>query len=96
MCDIENGDLTPPEGVDWAIQRLARVGGLPPILYADLSEMQEVISEMEARKIPRDRVRLLVADPTGMPHIPEGYDGCQYLWNGQRYDMSLLEAGFFD
>jgi hypothetical protein len=94
--DIENGDATPDQAPAWAKRQLAR-GQHRPCLYASASQMPAVWAAIARAGIHRQEVRLWVADWTYQPHIPAGYDACQWTDKalGRNLDESLCTAGFF-
>jgi hypothetical protein len=95
--DIENGDFTPQSGVR-AVKGMLVDKVHRPVLYANLSTMPLVKAAMVDYVVASEEIRLLVADYTGSPHIPEGYDGCQWTNKamGRNLDQSLLVSDFFD
>jgi hypothetical protein len=103
--DIETGDATPEEAAAWVTRQLS-LGVSRPCLYADASEMIQVISAMNAAGVPRSALRLWSAHYTGQAHIcgpsscralPESADGTQWTdnANGLDLDESLLLDDFF-
>ena len=92
--DIEHGDALPGDAPDW--YRLGPREFLP-VFYASLSTMPEVRATLTKAGIVRPAYKLLVADWTGVPHIPAGYDGCQWTDRalGRNLDQSLLLPNFF-
>jgi hypothetical protein len=92
--DVENGDATPAQAAVWVRERL-RAGQWRPCIYASRSNMPAVWAELQHAGVQRDQVRLWVADWTGEPHIPAGYDACQYHGGTTvPYDISLCNPGF--
>jgi len=108
-ADAEPGDLTAAAAVQWAAGRAGR-----PVIYASVQGapgygMHDVLAELAAQRIPRERARLLSAHYGGGPHIcgPAScglisvpMDGTQWTNHyptaaGPYVDMSLLEPGFF-
>lgn len=96
MLDVETGDASPSQSPRWVRRQWSR-GVERPILYGSRSTMREILLYLHGAGIPRARVRLLVADPTDTPHIPPGFDGCQWTWhaNGLNLDESKLVPDFF-
>lgn len=94
--DIENGDAIPQEAPGWVRRQKSR-GIRRPILYANLSTMPAVILYLKRAGIALSEVRLWVAHYTGTPHIPEGFDACQFEDNalGRNLDASLCNGDFF-
>lgn len=94
FLDVERYDATPEQAPQWVLVKLKR-GDYKPGIYANRATMPRVWALLAAAGISRNQVRLWVADWTGEPHIPTGYDACQ--WDGgptARYDTSLCAAGF--
>ena len=95
--DVETGDASPSEAPGWVRWMLAR-GHKRPVVYANRSTMPAVWAALSRAGIRRDQVRLWVADWTGSPHIPPGYDACQWIDHGphgENYDISLCLGSFF-
>lgn len=103
--DIETGDASPESAAAWVTRQLAR-GTARPCLYADASEMIQVIEAMKAAGIPRSTLRLWSAHYTNSAHIcgpsscgtlPENADGTQWTdtARGINLDESLLLPDFF-
>lgn len=94
--DVETGDATPQQAPAWVRRQLHR-GVWRPALYANLSTMPAVVHELAQAGLNRDQVRLWVAHYTGEPHIPTGYDACQWTDRalGRNLDESLLADAFF-
>lgn len=95
--DCEAGDATPAQVPGWLMESIAH-GQYRPCIYAGLdTNMPEVIRLLA--NVPRDHYRLWVADQNGTPHIPPGFDACQYDGSALRpelkYDLSLLVDDFF-
>lgn len=64
-----------------------------PGFYADQSDMADIVIPGLAG-IPRSEYRLFVANPTGVLHLPPGYDACQCRWT-DAFDVSVLADDFF-
>lgn len=94
--DVENGDATVADIPAWVKRQLAR-GVKRPCIYASLSKWGE-INAILAQFSLNSRVRRWVADYTGTPHIPEGFDACQFTdtYAGRNLDASLCHADFLD
>lgn len=102
--DIETGDATPAQAPGWAKRQQAR-GVARPVLYANLSTMPAVLSELSAAGIPRSQVRLWSAHYGAGAHIcgpstcghGTAMDGTQWTDTalGRNLDQSLLSADFF-
>lgn len=100
MLDSEPGNTgsTPQERaqavVRWIKRRQAARARFIGV-YADGSDWTFIADEMRREKISVTPLSeggpcfKLIADPTGHPHIPEGFDGCQYLWEKQ-FDESIV------
>ena len=96
--DVETGDATPSQVPGW-VRRQQSNGAKRPIVYANRSTMPAVWSALNGAGIKRNEVRLWVADWTGTPHIPPGYDACQWIDHGphgENYDQSLCLGNFFE
>lgn len=94
FLDVETGDATPEQAVGWVKAKIKR-GDYKPGVYANRSTMPRLWALLETAGIKRNQIRLWVADWTGEPHIPVGYDACQ--WHGGMtvaYDTSLCHPGF--
>lgn len=94
--DVEKGDATPQDVPGWYMRQRLK-GKKLPCFYASLSVMPEVVKELHDHGINRNAVRLWVAHWTNEPHIPVGYDACQ--WTDQalnrNLDASLCFVKFF-
>lgn len=94
--DVEIGDATPQDVPEWVKRQIQR-GIRRPCVYANLSTMPAVITQLQLHGL-RNRVRLWVAHYTHLPHIPSGYDACQ--WSDKAYgrnlDISMCKEDFFD
>jgi hypothetical protein len=93
--DVETGDATPAQAPEW-VRRQLGAGLRRPCIYANRSTMPAVWAALHAAGIERNHVRLWVADWTEEPHIPTGYDACQ--WHGGMtvpFDESLCSPTFF-
>lgn len=105
-CDIEKGDLPPASGADWAQRRLAAAPHSRPVLYASPEapgyRMSQVLTELDARGIGRQEVRLLSAHygwtgPGGPEHIC-GPSTCGLVpipMDGTQWSDSFPGAGGF-
>lgn len=94
--DIESGDAKPVSAPDW-YRRAVQENVWRPCFYADLSTMPEVRKQLDAAGIDRADYRLWVADWTHTPHLPDGYDACQWTDKalGRNLDESLCAPDFF-
>lgn len=93
--DVENGDALPAQTPDW-VKRQWALGNPRPIIYANKSTMTYVTQALHRAGITHS-VGLWVADWTGIPHIPAGYDACQYTDHalGRNLDASLCHPTLF-
>jgi hypothetical protein len=111
-CDCERLDLTPATAAGWVTSKLAAEPSSRPVVYASPEapgyRMSQVISELTARGISRNQVRLLSAHYGAGEHIcgpatckltDVPMDGTQWtssFWTGTAsVDMSVLTDGFF-
>lgn len=94
--DVENGDAIVTDIPAWVKRQLAR-GVKRPCIYASLSKWGEINAILSQYGLS-SRVRRWVADYTGTPHIPEGFDACQFTdtYAGRNLDASLCHADFLD
>lgn len=108
-CDIEKGDLTPQQGAQWVQAAMGRVNR--PIAYADVSDMETVIAELNSAGVARSDYRVMTAHwgvgahicgPTTcrFPGLTQEADGTQWTdqvlgLNGTRIDESWLKDDFF-
>ena len=88
--DVESGDLTPAQ-TPRAVRHQFELGNKRPGLYANRYTWPLIIAALRADGINPATVKKIIADPTGHPHIPPGFDACQYLFAG-RYDKTLFHA----
>jgi len=95
--DIETGDATPSQAPAWVRRQHAR-GVHRPILYANLSTMPAVREAIVNDHIGVHEVKLWVAHYNYQPHIPDGYDACQWTdkSKGKNLDESLCYHEFFE
>jgi hypothetical protein len=108
-CDCETGDLTSPQAVAWAKERLA-AGAYRPGIYASASTMATgILPGLAAAGVDRSSVRLRSAHYGAGEHIcgpatcnlvPVPMDGTQWTStapgiNGAQIDASLLADDFF-
>jgi hypothetical protein len=102
-CDRENGDLSAEGAARWVQYRLSS-GAWKPVVYASISNMAEVISELSKLGIGRDQVRLLSAHYGLGQHIcgpkacPDGkklgldMDGTQWTDKASGFMHSEIDA----
>jgi hypothetical protein len=94
--DVETGDASPDQAPAWVRRQLNR-GVWRPCLYANLSTMPAVIGALAGAGLVRPHVRLWVAEYNYHPHIPAGFDACQWTDQalGRNLDESLCWDSFF-
>ena len=88
--DVESGDLTPAQ-TPRVVRHQLELGNKRPGLYANRFTWPLIIAALRADGINPTIVKKIIADPTGHPHIPPGFDACQYLFAG-RFDKTLFHA----
>lgn len=107
MClDVEPGNARPSDAPKWVKRQLER-GVKRPIVYASVSEMDEVLFELRAAGIKRSQVRVWTAHVEAGKHRC-GPDTCgqlrettadatQWTWTsqGRNLDESTLARNFF-
>jgi len=89
MLDVEKGDAIPAQCPGW-VQRRQAAGVVLPAIYCSLSAYPDV-----ERFCAGLAHVVVVADWTGVPHIPSLPDvvGCQYAAHGT-YDLSLIQSNW--
>ncbi len=94
--DVESGDATVGQAVPWLLRQLNQ-DAHRPCVYGSRSTMSQIVPRLRAAGIRRSEIRLWVADPTGHPHIPAGFDACQWWWGalGRDLDQSACLPTFF-
>lgn len=103
--DIESRDATPDQAAGWVARQFAR-GITRPCLYASVSTMNQVVTAMEAAKVPRMSLRLWsahygagshICGPASCKLISQDMDGTQWTdaAQGKDLDESLLRGDFF-
>lgn len=106
-CDIENGDLSPVSGAQYAAGDLVRGGR--PVLYASTGTMTSVLDALPGAGVARSRVRLLsahygagrhICGPASCGLVSVTMDGTQWTDTaagngGTLVDASLLAPDFF-
>lgn len=88
-ADVETGDFTPEDVVDWALWRRSK--GAIPYVYMNLSTWPRVINAFNARGV--EQPLYWVADWDGIAQIFGGSVGKQYAnptFTGGHYDESLM------
>lgn len=90
--DVEKGNATPRLAAQWARRKL-NLGYPTPWIYANRSTMWRVRLALALAGVKRADVVLWVADWTGRPHLPRGYDACQWTNRalGRNLDQSLVQ-----
>ena len=68
--DVEPGDARPEQVPEWIHRQHAR-GVTRPVLYADLTRMKEVLTELDRAHIARSSVRLWSAHYLKNQHVPQ-------------------------
>lgn len=92
--DVETGDATPADAPGWVRRQHAR-GVKRPIIYANRSTMSAVVAALISDDIKPGEYLLWVAEYAGTgPHIPNGFDACQWQDHNELYDESLCESWF--
>lgn len=94
FLDVETGDATPAQVPAWVKRQFDR-GSHFVGLYANGSTWPAIFQALLAAGISPHRVVKWLAQPTGKPHIPPGFDGCQYSFTGpqgQNVDESIFWA----
>lgn len=94
--DVESGDAIPADVPHWYWRQKLR-GAKRPCIYASLSVMPAIEKELALHHIGRRAVRLWGAHYTNAPHIPLGYDACQWTDKamGRNLDQSLCFGEFW-
>lgn len=87
ILDVEQGDATPAESVDWVLRR--RAAGVDPTVYCNTSTWPEVRAAFRARKVQEPHY--WVAQYDNVQQIPMGAVAKQYYNNDALgYDMSVV------
>jgi hypothetical protein len=84
--DVENGDATPADAPGW----IRRQPLIRPSIYASLDTMPAVTAALHDAGVDRSECLLRVADWTGTPHIPPGFNACQ--WTNRAEGRALDET----
>lgn len=89
VLDVENGDATPEEAVNWVLMR--RHAGADPTVYCNQSAWPQVRAAFATHDVPEPHwwVARYVNDPSTPPPIPAGAIGIQYYDYGG-YDASVI------
>lgn len=87
VLDVETGDATPAESVDWVLMR--RRAGVDPSVYMNTSTWPAVRAAFRARNVAEPHY--WVAQYDGVASIPAGAVAKQYFNNNQAgYDLSVV------
>lgn len=87
VLDVEPGDATPAQSVDWVLMR--RRAGIDPSVYMNASTWPTVRSAFQARGVPEPHY--WVAQYDGVATIPGGAVAKQYYNNNDLgYDLSIV------
>lgn len=85
VLDVENGDATPPQSVDWVLLR--RAAGTDPTVYCSTSTWPTVRAAFQARAVTEPRYWLAQYD--GIAAVPPGAIAKQYA-STVRWDLSAV------
>lgn len=87
ILDVENGDATPEQSVDWVLMR--RRAGVDPTVYMNTSTWPQVRAAFRASKVQEPHY--WVAQYDNVQQIPPGAVAKQYYNNDALgYDMSVV------
>lgn len=93
FLDVEPGCCWPPANAKPWLERRRKAGATLIGLYGDADTWTQL---EEVPGIDLRGVIKWIADQNGVPHIPAGYDGCQYdgsaLDSKLQYDVSLFKT----
>jgi len=81
VLDVEQGDATPEEAVDWA--KAMRAKGQTPVVYTSLSNVDNVRTAFKTADVAEPL--LWVADWTNEPHLVPGSVATQYANGTAQY-----------
>ena len=87
VLDVENGDATPAESVNWVLMR--RAAGTDPTVYCSLSTWPGVRSAFSARGVAPPHYWVADYSLGNNPAIPAGAIALQYADRGG-YDVSVV------
>jgi len=90
VLDVEKGDATPAQAVDWVLHR--RAAHVDPTVYCNTSTWPAVVAAFQARKVglPHWWAAAYVNDPSKRPtSLPAGAIALQWYDFG-RYDASIV------
>jgi len=93
ILDIETGDATPEQFPDW-YREMEHLGIWNPGAYANKSTWDNFLTRV-LEKAGIHRTRKVIADWTGHPHLPPGYNMCQWTDRGPNNlndDISLADV----
>lgn len=95
--DVEAGDASPESAPGWYFRHKLRDPHSVPIFYANLSTWPALAEALTKAGIHRPSYKAWVAHYTGRPHIPMGFDACQWTDKAQglNLDQSLCFSGFW-
>lgn len=93
FLDVEPGCCWPPAKAKGWLEARRAAGARFIGIYADADNWRQLV---EVPGIDLRGVVKWIADQNGVPHIPPGYDGCQYDGSAVdpklKYDVSLFRA----
>jgi hypothetical protein len=87
VLDVENGDATPAESVNWVLNR--RKAGVDPTVYCSMSAWASVQAAFKARGVPQPHYWVADYSLGNNPAIPAGAIALQYADRGG-YDVSVV------
>lgn len=90
VLDVENGDATPDQAVDW-VRTMRGAGYVYPGVYCSSNLWPTVRATFDAHKV--DPPWYWIADYDGRPDIPEGAVAKQYqdaFGSGGHFDLSVI------
>lgn len=94
VADVENGDMTPDQAVNWS---RAVGGGVVPLVYCSADRWTTLRATFAAHNAIEPR--WWIADYDGSPTLPQGADIHQYLdppASGGHYDLSVISDTLFE
>ena len=87
VLDVENGDATPAESVNWVLAR--RKAGVDPTVYCSMSAWATVQAAFKARGVAQPHYWVADYSLGNNPAIPAGAIALQYADRGG-YDVSVV------
>jgi hypothetical protein len=87
VLDVEKGDATPTESVDWVLMR--RAAGVDPTVYCSMSAWPAVIAAFKARGVVAPHYWIADYSLGTNPALPAGAIALQYADKGG-YDVSIV------